>query len=221
MSETHRIYLATKIDRAWHWLHAVLILALILTGFNIHFPQEFNVFGSFETAVKAHNFTGVLVSIDWGVWLIYNLTTRRIKYYLPNGEDLIKGVVKQARFYLYGIFKGEGHPFHTDEKRKFNPLQKWTYLAVMAFFMPFQIITGVVLLYLVPSGDALADSHLRLYSILHTLAAFALTAFVVGHIYLATTGHNPLSLFKFMITGWHEAEPKPAEDKIKPTGDIK
>ncbi|HHJ10193.1 MAG TPA: cytochrome B, partial [Bacteroidetes bacterium] len=34
--------------------------------------------------------------------------------------------------------------------------------------------------------------------------AFLLLAFVVGHVYLTTTGLKPLSAIKAMITGWEE-----------------
>jgi len=37
----------------------------------------------------------------------------------------------------------------------------------------------------------------------HTLAAFALLAFLFGHLYLATTGETPVSLVRSMITGYH------------------
>ncbi len=39
-------------------------------------------------------------------------------------------------------------------------------------------------------------------------------AFLIGHLYLSTTGHTPLAHIKAMITGWedqHEAEPELAQ----------
>jgi thiosulfate reductase cytochrome b subunit len=30
-------------------------------------------------------------------------------------------------------------------------------------------------------------------------------AFLIGHIYLGTTGHTPTAHFKAMVTGWDEA----------------
>jgi len=31
-------------------------------------------------------------------------------------------------------------------------------------------------------------------------------AFLIGHLYLATTGHTPLAHIKAMITGWGDAD---------------
>jgi len=55
-----KIYLATGIDRLWHWVHATGIILLLLTGFQIHFVEEFSVFEGFSQAVdqagaKANN----------------------------------------------------------------------------------------------------------------------------------------------------------------------
>lgn len=202
----NKIYLATAIDRLWHWVHALGIVALILTGFNIHFVKEFNIFGSMEQAVRLHNIIGLVVTFDFGLWFIYNLVTFRIKYYLPNREDVPVGMFKQALYYGYGIFAGKPHPFHTDESRKFNPLQKLTYLGIMTALVPFQIVTGLYLLAMVSGWTPIIDSRMMFLSIAHTIVAFFATAFLIGHVYLATTGKKPHSLFVFMITGWHDRE---------------
>jgi thiosulfate reductase cytochrome b subunit len=47
-------------------------------------------------------------------------------------------------------------------------------------------------------------SGLTLTAIFHTSIGFLLSIFMIGHIYLATTGTTILSNFKAMITGWHE-----------------
>ena len=57
-------------------------------------------------------------------------------------------VSKQARFYLYGIMKGEPHPFAATTTDKFNPLQQLaSYLGVMFGLVPLLLITGVLCLY--------------------------------------------------------------------------
>ena len=45
-----------------------------------------------------------------------------------------------------------------------------------------------------------------------TAGAFALVAFVVGHIYLTTTGHSLFSNLKAMITGYEEIGEEPQPD---------
>ena len=44
------------------------------------------------------------------------------------------------------MFKGEKHPFPVTEERKFNPLQKLTYVLAMYVAFPLLIISGIGLL---------------------------------------------------------------------------
>jgi thiosulfate reductase cytochrome b subunit len=39
---------------------------------------------------------------------------------------------------------------------------------------------------------------------LHTVGAFLMLAFLISHLYLATTGHKWNSQLKAMVTGWEE-----------------
>jgi thiosulfate reductase cytochrome b subunit len=41
-------------------------------------------------------------------------------------------------------------------------------------------------------------------AVLHYLVGIVIVTFMVAHIYLGTTGVKATSLFKMMITGWHE-----------------
>jgi len=43
-------------------------------------------------------------------------------------------------------------------------------------------------------------------ALVHTAAAFMMLAFLIGHLYLSTTGHTPLAHIKAMITGWEDVE---------------
>jgi thiosulfate reductase cytochrome b subunit len=199
-------YLATAIDRLWHWIHALGILLLILSGFNIHFARYFNPLGTFENAVAIHNFVGLIVVFDWGLWILYNLFSRRISFYLPNGDDFLSGIFKQAKYYLSGIFLNNRAPFPIRPSRKFNPLQKWTYLVIMAVLAPFEIVTGLYMLYMIEGWGNFIGSQVRIISILHTIGAFMAAIFLAAHIYLATTGKKPYSHFIMMITGYHEPE---------------
>ena len=40
----------------------------------------------------------------------------------------------------------------------------------------------------------------------HSLIAWLLGAFIVGHVYLTTTGAAPLEAMRGMVTGWEEVE---------------
>ena len=207
-----QVYLATKSERVGHWINALGFVLLIISGANIHFAKEFNIFGTFSVAVAVHEFVGVVVSINYIFWWIYMIGSGRIRFYLPNRDDMPSGLIKQAKFYLFGIFKGEPHPFEEGTERKFNPLQKWTYLGVMTVMLPLQIITGLALLFLVTNWGDARWAYIDQIGILHTVLAVFGTAFLFGHIYLATTGVTPLSHFKMMFTGWAETEEQPEQE---------
>jgi thiosulfate reductase cytochrome b subunit len=196
-----QVYLATRSERIGHWINALGFVLLALSGFNIHFAREFNVFGTFTAAVAVHNFVGIVVSLNYLLWWFYAIGTRRIHFYLPGRDDLVSGSVRQARYYLLGIFEGASHPFEEGETRKFNPLQKWTYLGVMAVLLPIQVVTGLWLFFLIQGWQGASSAQLRILGITHTVFAIMLTAFLLGHIYLATTGETPWAHLKMMFTG--------------------
>ena len=104
---------------------------LIITGVVLHWPEKFS--GWFQWAVKWHNWFGTAAVIAFLVWLVYNLVTGRISHYFPKKGEIPGGMIKQAKFYGYGIFKHEPHPYAPTEDNKFNPLQKIAYLQFQVF----------------------------------------------------------------------------------------
>ena len=46
-----RIYIFTRFERFWHWTQALLIIAMLVTGFEIH--GTYKLFG-FEKAGQLH-----------------------------------------------------------------------------------------------------------------------------------------------------------------------
>lgn len=205
MSE--KLYLHPLTERIWHWIHAALIIFLLLSGIQIHWPDSFGMFGKFSNAISLHNWLGVLLVADFVLWLAYNLVSRRISHYIVRKEDIHPGMIVQARFYLYDIFQNRPHPYVPSEDNKFNPLQKTTYCLFMFFMMPLLLISGVVYLY--PSFFAPLVSligGLKIVAIFHYVMAIVFAAFFVVHIYLATTGHSVLADFISMITGYAEKE---------------
>ena len=57
---TRREYLFTAYERLWHWLMALCVLALIVTGLQIHFPGGMRLLGA-ANAVAIHNFFAVVL----------------------------------------------------------------------------------------------------------------------------------------------------------------
>lgn len=198
---TEKILLHPLIERLWHWVQAVCIIMLIITGVILHWPEIFP--GWFQWAVSMHNWFGVATLIAFIVWLIYNLGTRRIKHYIPRRWEIPGGMIKQARFYVYGIFKHEPHPYAPTEDNKFNPLQKISYLLFQMCLMPILLISGI--LYMYPDscrGIIDAIGGMWVLSVIHYILAALFAAFLIAHLYLATTGETIGENFKAMIFGW-------------------
>jgi thiosulfate reductase cytochrome b subunit len=193
-------------ERIWHWLQVAGIVLLILTGFAIHYPDRFGIVGSMANAVRYHSLIGLALLVNAFLGIFYHITAEKYSHFLPRMDDFSEAAVLQARYYFYGIFKGEKHPLESDPRRKLNPLQKITYLALLNILLPFQIVTGV----LIWGADRWPDLFERVgglwvLSPAHTLGAYLFLAFLVGHIYLSTTGATPLSLLRAMITGHERA----------------
>ena len=78
---------------------------------------------------------GLLV-ISWVLWFLYVILSGRIKHYIPKKGEIPGGMIKQAKFYGYGIFKHEPHPYAPTEDNKFNSLQKIAYMKFQLLLMP-------------------------------------------------------------------------------------
>ena len=110
-----------------------------------------------------------------------------------NFGKVTKGLLRQFRYYAWGIFRGDPHPYPHSEERKFNPLQKLSYIAVMYIFMPVVIITGWGLMFpdAVVIGKIFGTSGLHLADLLHIISGFVLSMFMFIHVYLCTIAQPP------------------------------
>ncbi len=110
-------------------------------------------------------------------------------------------------FYSRGIFAGEGHPLQKTKQSRLNPLQQITYLAILNILLPAQVVTGVLIWGMQEWPQlAAALGGLPVLAPIHTLLAWAFSAFIVMHVYLTTTGESPLAGIKSMVTGWEDVE---------------
>jgi thiosulfate reductase cytochrome b subunit len=209
-----REYVYKGFERFWHWMQALLILFLAMTGFEIHGSLEF--FG-FEQAVRYHSVAAITLLVLVAFAIFWHLTTGEWRQYLPTRENLRA----QAAYYVVGIFRDAPHPTHKTALSKLNPLQRLVYLALKVLVIPVIVSSGLLyMFYRYPQRygvDALNVDGLATIAVLHTAGAFLLVAFLVGHLYLITTGRTPLSNLKAMITGWEELEAEPrAESRPAP-----
>jgi len=207
MSKPHaKVYLHPLVERVWHWVHAVCIMGLIVTGIGIHWPITFEYIGGLDLAVSLHNIIGWITVVDFALWIGLNLVLRRIRHYVPTRHDIWPGTLVQAKFYGMDCFLGAEHPYHPQPHNKFNPLQKISYLGVMAVIMPLVIVTGLLYMYPVLfEGVIAALGGLHVIAVVHFVLAGICTAFLIAHVYLCTMGSTVTEDFKHMISGYGES----------------
>jgi len=201
------IYLQPTPVRIWHWLNALGITTLCLTGGQIRFPEYVNLFGTYKSAIMLHNTAGIVVSLSFSLWFFYYtfVSGTMAKLYVPTTDDLTQGIFRQAFFYFFNFFRGKPNPHHTTPDNKFNPMQKSAYLAIMFVLVPMVCLTGIFLMNIAPLRDLLIMiGGLKVLVATHFLLACSLCAFLFTHVYLATLGHTPFAHFIPMWTGWEE-----------------
>lgn len=199
-----KVYIYKRFERIWHWSQALLIISLIVTGFEIHSTYE--LFG-YREAVAIHNLCGWAFLVLIILAIFWHFTTGEWKQYIPTGK-LIKD---QINYYISGIFKNAPHPTKKLIYNKFNPLQRIVYLGLKIFVIPVQVVTGFLYLFYHTFGFI----SLETIAVIHTIGAFSLIGFMIAHIYLATTGHKPSTNFKAMVTGWEEMPDDSIDEIIK------
>ncbi|MGC8723725.1 MAG: cytochrome b/b6 domain-containing protein [Acidobacteriota bacterium] len=195
-----RVLLYKRFERFWHWTQMLLILALLVTGFDIH--GSFHILG-YERAVDLHNTFALALLILIVFAIFWHFTTGEWKQYIPTRKFL----KEMAGFYLTGIFKGAPHPVRKSRTAKLNPLQRLAYLGFKLLIIPVQVSSGLVYFFY-PNLNAHGwpTWTLTVAASIHVLGAFLLLAFLIGHVYLTTTGTTPLTNLKAMITGWELME---------------
>jgi thiosulfate reductase cytochrome b subunit len=149
----------------------------------------------------------ILLVINAGLSLFYHLVSGQIRQFLPRPYGFFDEAIVQAKYYLRGIFRGEAHPFAKLPGRKLNPLQQVTYFAILNVLLPLQIVTGALMMG-VQFFPRVATwfGGLPFLAPFHSLVAWTFAAFIVGHVYLTTTGPRPLTSIRAMMNGWEEVE---------------
>jgi len=189
-----KIYLYTRFERSWHWLQALMIICLIVTGLEIH--GTYSLMG-FQKAVDIHNFVGLSWLVLFAFFVFWLFVTGEWRQYIPTTKKLFSVV----RYYSWDIFHGKDHPVQKSPGAKHNPLQRLAYLGISALLLPVQMATGL-LYYLY--NDLPGLFSLPIVAVIHTFIALLLLNFLIIHIYMTTTGHSLFSHIAGMITGWEE-----------------
>ena len=210
-----RVYIFKRFERFWHWAQAALIISMLLTGFEVH--GSYRLLG-WDKAASLHTTAAWTLIGLWAFAIFWHFTTGEWRQYIPTTEKML-AVLK---YYVIGIFTDASHPFRVTRLSKHNPLQRLAYLLVKVLINPLIWASGLLYLYyneLGASGVAgLANLSLGVIARVHTAAAFLMLVFLIGHVYLATTGHTPLAHVKAMITGWEDLDDEPEPEPESPQG---
>jgi thiosulfate reductase cytochrome b subunit len=191
-----RVYLFTRFERLWHWAQAVLIIGMLVTGFEIH--GTYNLLG-FAQAHRVHTTIVWAFIALWVFAIFWHLTTGEWRQYIPT----MKNIDKIVRFYAVGIFRAspplQAHPRAQAQPHAGPDLpgrHRGGHAAVVDLRPRLPVLQR---------ADAAGYRiELGTIALVHTIGAFLMLAFLIGHIYLGTTGHTPLAHFRAMFTGWDD-----------------
>ena len=133
-------YVYRAFERFWHWMQAMLILFLGITGFEIHGSIRF--FG-YDQAVRYHNTAAISFLVLIAFAIFWHFTTGEWRQYLPTWKNLRA----QAEYYVFGIFRNAPHPTKKTVLSKLNPLQKLVYAGLKALVIPVMVISGLLYMF--------------------------------------------------------------------------
>ena len=182
-------------DQLWHWGQVGLVLALLLTGAAVHWPDAIPGLG-FTPAIGLHEALayGLLILLAFGL-LRSGLRGRGdpwtgADHTPPPSRDLMTLALLVVRY------RGGTHPLEEGGRAFMTPWHKRFYAIALGGLLPLQVMTGVGLLILRKApflpGTALVVG-------LHVLAAWFTVAFLVAHVYGATLRHQPLASLRAMV----------------------
>ncbi len=181
----------SRSNRIFHWLFAVTVVLLLMSGFYLHRPVNLGAVYNMKAGLLIHPVVGFLATGVFLAWVYQHLITRSYQdvwFRLRDGAEL-KGLLK------YYLFMKKKTPAHG----RYNAGQKFVYTSWFIVFS-FMFLTGIVL-YLANFGIVLPFPVLlqkvRFY---HYLGALWFLGTVPLHIYLAFT-EDPAKL-QAMFTGW-------------------
>lgn len=201
-----RVRMYDAYRRFWHWLQAVSIVGLLLSGLLIHRPDLLAAL-SFSAVVSLHNVLAAILIVNAALSLFYHLATERMREYIPRPHGFVDDAIRQAKYYVWGIFEGQPHPFEKRPDERMNPIQKLTYFGIINVLLPAQVVTGALMWGLQRWPEAAAAlGGLPLLAPAHSLTAWLFASFILGHVYLATTGVTPLESLRGMVTGYEDVE---------------
>jgi thiosulfate reductase cytochrome b subunit len=196
-----RTYVYSRFNRFWHWLQALLVTVLLVTGLEVHYPGM-DLFG-FARAVEIHRVAAWSFAVLIVFAIFWHVVTGAWHQYVPTRRFL----PEMIGYYLSGIFRGKKKPVAKTAEAKLNPLQRIVYTGLKILIIPVLVTTGFLYLFHNElAGAGFGWISLGVIAAIHMFAALLMLAFMIAHIYLVTTGKRPLDSIKAMITGWEDLD---------------
>ena len=194
--------------RLWHLVNAILILILIITGIRLYVLSRETalIIISDSGAATWHDIASKILIISYIGFLAGNILTNNGKHYRIKKTNFFRDLKMQIRYTVYGMFKHEKQPFPPALERKFNPLQKLSYVVIMYIALPLIILSGIGLM--IPEGTAerlFGRQGLFAIDVLHIITGIIIFLFLLIHVYLATFGYRPSTGLRGIITGYVES----------------
>lgn len=174
--------------RAWHWLHGLCIVLLVLTGIHLRLPDSAPIFATFLNAVNLHNLCGAVVIVDYVFWISYHVWRKEFtSRFFISPADFFRNIPEMLHYHWYLIFVGKGLPESCGQFCPFDPVERAFFLTNMLLFVPVQIFSGI-LLYDVHTTMPLLDAlgGLRVVDAAHLLCAYLLISSMIIHVYFHT-----------------------------------
>ncbi len=229
------------VTRLWHWINAVTIFVMIMSGLMIsnahphlywgeyganadkpwwsppHFPGWATIPSTYNLALARHwhLFFAWILAFGLLAYLIVSLPNKHIK------RDLTLSRREIAPAHLWQDIKDHARlKFPTgQEALSYNVLQKIAYISVVFFLIPLLILTG---LSLSPGFNAVIHWPLDLMGgrssarSIHFVCAGLIAGFIVVHLVLVVLA-GPYNEIRSMITGKYRVPPDPEARAIEPT----
>ncbi len=192
--------------RIFHWVNAVSILLLILTGFQIHAPWMVKLFGPLSAARTIHFIAGYILLFSVIGRVYYAIVARDAKNIVYRPIQDTKNFPSMIKYYL---FMSNSHP----DYGKYNPGQKMMYTGWL-FMAIIMIITGFILYkpaLFMGLGSALGG--LVAIRVIHYIGTWLFVLSVIVHVYLDVSEGIPV--LKSMFSGKLEEEGHHVEQEEK------
>ncbi|MCX9014039.1 MAG: cytochrome b/b6 domain-containing protein [Candidatus Methanoperedens sp.] len=202
-----------------HWLHALLIIGFLVTGYGIYSGSY--LFGDYAVNLALHMIMAFVLLMDWIAHIYFMSVTGERRAIWISWKD-IKDTITIAKNFAfiskeypeYGTYDVKAGKFHG----KYHPVIKFKYLGDL-FFLVFAAISGFSLYY--PAvmsyvnyfmGFIGIELNLVWFRVIHFLVFVYFLCVMMFHAYLSLIPVN-IELLKAMIYGKEDVEVHVETDK--------